>query len=210
VPRHWPPMLNLVDPDKNCALSKEAKMYPPFTPFFDWIAQQKDLTLLEKLIICKVLRYGKKGCYESYRSMSRNFGVDHSNLTKAVKGLIAKDWLCVLYESKYRRIFYVIPERLSAGPLFDLPGVNIPHAVGQSGGNIPHVVENVSSDNKREKKHIISSCAELMRDEAEPLSKREKEQRRQQFLTDCERMRLEALGLSAGPYKKAGVGLRSK
>lgn len=176
-------------------------MAATFTPLYDWIAQQKDLSLLEKLVICKVLRYGNKGCYESYRSMARKFGVDHSNLTKAVKGLIAKDWLCVLYESKYRRILYVVPERLSAGPLFDLPGVNTPHPTAKSVVHTPHpvvhtphsvvhtphVVNNVSYNNERKMKQTIDSCAEIMRHEATP-SRAEKENHKKQFLSQCKRM----------------------
>lgn len=154
-----------------------------FTLYYDWIAEKKDLTLLEKLIICKVLRYGNNGCYESYRSMARKFGVDHSNLTKAVKSLIRKEWLCVFYESKYKRILYVVPDRLSAGPLFNLDGVNKPRSVVKTAENVvntPHVV-NMYDTPKREKiQKLIDSSAELMRDEAKPTSKAEFERRRQE------------------------------
>lgn len=153
-----------------------------FTLFYDWIAEQKNLTLLEKLIICKVLRYGKNGCYESYRSIARKFGIDHSNLTKAVKSLIRKEWLCVLYESKYKRILYVVPDRLSAGPLFNLDGVNIPRPVvktAKSGGNIPHVVNMYDTSKKEKTQKLIDSSAELMRDEARP-TKAEFERRKQE------------------------------
>ena len=155
-----------------------------FTPVYDWIAEQKNLSLLEKLIICKVLRYGKNGCYESYRSMARKFGVDHSNLTKAVKGLIRKDWLCVLYESKNKRILYVVPDRLSAGPLFNLNGVNVPRAVVKTTKNVvhtPHVVNMYDTSKKEKIQKLIYSSAELMRDKARPTTA-EFERRRQELI----------------------------
>jgi len=162
-----------------------------FTLYYDWIAEQKDLTLLEKLIICKVLRYGKNGCYESYRSMARKFGVDHSNLTKAVKNLIRKDWLCVLYESKYKRTFYVVPERLSAGPLFNLDGVNTPRPVVKTAESVvhtPHVLNMYDTSKKVKIQKLIDSSSELMREEAKP-SKAELEKRKQLFLSQIDNMK---------------------
>lgn len=94
-----------------------------FTPLYDWLAEREDLSLLEKLIICRVLRFGEGGCFESYSTMAKAFHVDRSNLIKNIKSLVKKQWLAPLYETKYVRVLWVDPDRFSVGPLFDLPAV---------------------------------------------------------------------------------------
>jgi len=141
---------------------------PRFTPLYDWIAQKKELSLLEKMIICRVLRFGDKGCFESNRSMARNLGVNHSNITRAIKRLIKKDWLMTLPETKYKRLLYVVPDRLKAGPLF---GGSAKHRTGalrtRSGSAKHHVVKNLSYNYKRKMKEKINSLAELMKDDVD-------------------------------------------
>lgn len=159
-----------------------------YTKFYDWIAQQKDLTLLEKLIICNVLRY-KKGCYESYRGMARKFGVSHSHIIKSVKSLIAKDWLCVLYEGKYKRILYVVPERLKPGPLWEQSGYYRDRPGNKSGHYRDHVVNNVNLKNKFRELTIVNSAAESMSLQAKPPSKNEKLKRRQLLKNQCDKMK---------------------
>jgi len=180
---------------------------PTFTPVYDWIAERKDLSLLEKLIISKVLRYGSNGCYESYRSIARKFGVDHSAVIRAVKELISKEWLCVLYEAKYKRILYVMEARLSPGPLFELPGLKdggkpVKSTVktcpesggathqsgaksGQSGGATHHVVNNVSYiDDRMKIQEEISFLSDVMTDEAKPRSKAQLQHKAQRQVKD--------------------------
>lgn len=166
--------------------SKEAY----YTKLYDWVAKEPDLSLLEKILICNVLRFQKNGCYESYRTMGRKFGVAHSYIIKAVKSLIAKEWLCVLYEGKYKRILYVVPERLKAGPLFeqggyyrDHPGLKKP----QSGHHRDHVVKNVVYNDERIDK-IVNSTSELMREENK-MSVSAKEKRKQELLSQLENMK---------------------
>jgi hypothetical protein len=162
-----------------------------YTKLYDWIAQKTELSLLEKMIICNVLRFQKKGCYESYRTIGRKFGVTHSYIIKAVKSLIGKEWLCVLYEGKYKRILYVVPERLKAGPLWeqhgyyrDHPGLKTP----QSGHHRDHVVKNVSYNESKREERIINSTSEVMRQENK-MSISAKEKRRQELIKQFEDMK---------------------
>jgi hypothetical protein len=158
-----------------------------YTKVYDWIAQKTELSLIEKILICNVLRYGKNGCYESYRSMGRKFGVAHSYIIKAVKSLIGKEWLCVLYEGKYKRILYVVPERLKAGPLWEQSGYYRDHPVlkkPESGHHRDHVVKNVSYNNERID-NIVNSTSEVMRQENR-MTASAKDKRKQELLKQCE------------------------
>ena len=90
----------------------------PFTPLFDWVAQRKDLTILEKVLISKVLRFADNGCYESSANLAKDFGLDRRTVQRSVKDLIQKEWLIVFYERKPKRTLYIAPDKLKAGPLF--------------------------------------------------------------------------------------------
>lgn len=119
----------MLTPDRRQEGTKKMNPKTTFTPLYDWIAKRHDLSLLEKLIVCRVLRYGDGGCFESYSNISKAFHIDRSNLIKNIQALKRKQWLAVLYEPKNRRVIWVNPDKFresdegSPGPLFELPAV---------------------------------------------------------------------------------------
>ncbi|MDD5501937.1 MAG: hypothetical protein PHH26_00545 [Candidatus Thermoplasmatota archaeon] len=81
-----------------------------------------DLTTFEALIVCRILRWGNGGCFESNATLGEELKMDSRTVRRLVGKLIRKEWLTALYETKYRRILYVHPKRLTAGPLFENVG----------------------------------------------------------------------------------------
>lgn len=158
-------------------------MVDTFTPLYDWVARRTDLTLLEKIIICKVLRYGNNGCYESYANLAKDFAVDRRNLIRTVKGLIKKDWLAVLYESKNRRILYIVPERLSPGPLFNRVVLSHSHSGIKAPGSGIKPPNDTCIIHKERKKiqTTVDSLAEVMTDKAKPTRKEFEQMKQQQI-----------------------------
>lgn len=170
-----------------------------FTPLYDWVAERSDLSLLEKLIVCRVLRYGRGGCYESYASIARAFHVDRRQLIRTIKNLVQKQWLAVLSREKNGRVFYreywVNPDRFSAGPLFDLPAVRESKGGGLkppcSGFSPPesvvqdhpskHVLYKEMKDKIQQEVNFLS---EAMTDKAKPLHGNAFERRRQKVIED--------------------------
>lgn len=96
-----------------------------FTPVPEWVMARSDLTQLEKLIVCRVIRWGNNGCWESTATLARVLGANPRSIQRAVKRLArpktkgGKDWLIVCYETAQRRRIYISPVRLSAGCLFE-------------------------------------------------------------------------------------------
>lgn len=177
-----------------------------FTPLYDWVASRGDLSLLEKLVICRVLRYGVGGCYESYTNIAKAFHVDRRQLIRTIQSLVQKQWLAVLPRENKGRVFYreywVNPEKFSAGPLFDLPAVKESRAGGlkppadvskspDSGLRPPEVVVSDHSSvhvsynkNKDKIQQEINFLSEVMTDKAKPLSGQSFERRRQRVKED--------------------------
>lgn len=77
-----------------------------------------DLTNSDAQIVCRVLRWGEGGCFESNATIGRRLKMDPRTVRRLIKGLKMKQWLAVLHETKNRRIIFVDPQRLTAGPLF--------------------------------------------------------------------------------------------
>lgn len=109
-----------------------------FTPLYAWVMARGDLTPLEKMIVCEVLRWKDAGCWESNATIAKKVGANKRSVKRAIKKLSVlegkvyfdkgrktrgKGWLIRCPESNRRRIIYVEPVRLSLGPLF---GVVVP------------------------------------------------------------------------------------
>ncbi|HIJ67453.1 MAG TPA: helix-turn-helix domain-containing protein [Planctomycetes bacterium] len=90
-----------------------------FTPLYDWVMADERLSLLDGLIVGRVLRWGGSGCYESNTTLAKAFNTDRRTVIRAIKRLVKLGWLAPLYQSKGGRILYVCQEKLTAGPLFD-------------------------------------------------------------------------------------------
>lgn len=200
-----------------------------FTPFYDWIAERDDLSLLEKLIVCRVLRYGEGGCYESYANIAKAFHVDRRQLIRTIQSLVQRQWLAVLEREKDGRVVYreywVNPDMFSAGPLFDLPAVRKSKGSGlkpptdDSGSGLTppgsglkppevvvsnHSIIDVSYNKRKEKiQQDIKFLSEVMTDKAKPLSGQSFERRRQRVRKDLfaadEAAKAKKKTYSAGP-----------
>ena len=90
-----------------------------FTPLYDWVLSE-ELTLLEAALVCRVLRWGENGCYESSRTLARLFKSDPRTIQRTVKRLVQDEWLAALYPDPWHRVLFINPSRLNPGPLFDL------------------------------------------------------------------------------------------
>jgi len=97
-----------------------------FTPLWQWVMEDKELTQNQALIICRVLRWKDGGCYESNSQIAKCLKMDARTVQRNIKILVKKkQWLAVLYPTRRLRIIYVDPKRLTAGPLFRAMGTSI-------------------------------------------------------------------------------------
>lgn len=98
---------------------------PGFTPLYDWVMADPELTQSEALIVCRVLRWGENGCWESNSTIARGLKMTPRGVRKIIKRLVHKEWLAPLYPTKRKRILLIDPQRLTAGPLFQKIGVAV-------------------------------------------------------------------------------------
>ena len=96
---------------------------PGFTPLYDWVMAEPDLTHYEALIVCRVLRWGKNGCWESNAKLGKALKMDPRTIQRTVKSLVIKEWLWVFYPKRHIREMHIEEKRLAAGPLFREIGV---------------------------------------------------------------------------------------
>lgn len=97
-------------------------MTSTYTPLWDWVMERNDLTVAEKLVICRVLRWREGGCFESNRTIGRKTGLHPRTVQKVVKKLVHRQWLAHLPLTKRSRQIWVDPSRMTAGPLFEKIG----------------------------------------------------------------------------------------
>jgi hypothetical protein len=90
-----------------------------FTALYDWLARRRDLNSTEKMIISHILRYGRTGCYKSNKMLAGDLGIDKRTLGRAVSGLVHKDWIAQLYETRRRRVLFINELMLDDMPLFE-------------------------------------------------------------------------------------------
>ncbi len=97
---------------------------PAFTPLYDWV-MESELSNSEAQMICRVLRWGERGCFESNATIGRRLKMNPRTVRRLIKTLIRKEWLAVLYQTKHKRLIFVDPKRLTAGPLFEELGEKV-------------------------------------------------------------------------------------
>ena len=94
-------------------------MVEQYIKVYEWILRHPELSRLEALIICEVMRW-PYGCYKSSRSLSGLFKADPRTVQKAIKSLRRRQWLAVLPDrKKNERILYATPKDPPEGPLFE-------------------------------------------------------------------------------------------
>lgn len=154
-----------------------------FTPLYDWVAKRKDLTLMEKILICRILRWGDSGCWEKYSTIARFYGVNRCTVIRAIKSLVDKEWLLPPLPDGRIRILYINPEKLTPGPLFP-PEEALQNATKSAAkcnksaakcARIKEVSKNISDK-------IVSLTSKNLSKRAKPLSKTQFERQRQKQL----------------------------
>lgn len=94
-------------------------MVEQYIKVYEWILRHPELSRLEALIICEVMRW-PYGCYKSSVSLARLFKADPRTIQKLIKSLRRRAWLAALHDrNRNERILYATPKDPPAGPLFD-------------------------------------------------------------------------------------------
>lgn len=91
----------------------------PFTALYDWLARRTDLTTTEKIIVAQILRYGKSGCFKSNNTFAQDLGIDRVSFIRALKSLVDKAWVAILFPARRERILYINEEMIADLPLFE-------------------------------------------------------------------------------------------
>ena len=102
---------------------------PDYTPLHSWVMEDEKLTTAQSLIVCRVLKYGANGCYESSSNIGKALKLDLRTVQRNIVVLSDKDredgqWLIKLKVSRWRFLF-PHPNKLIAGPLWREMGVKI-------------------------------------------------------------------------------------
>jgi hypothetical protein len=87
--------------------------------------EKDDLSRTEALVVCRVLRWGGNGCWESNATIAKGLKLTTRGVREIIKRLVRKEWLAPLYPSKRKRILFIDPKQLTAGPLFQKIGVAV-------------------------------------------------------------------------------------
>lgn len=86
---------------------------------YEWILKHPELTRLEALIICEVMRW-PNGCHKSSGSLAKLFKSNTRTIQRAIKSLRKREWLAMLPDKKKReRTLFAYLKEPPAGPLFD-------------------------------------------------------------------------------------------
>lgn len=89
-----------------------------FNPVFDGLAIRTDLTSTEKIIIAHILRWGKRGCFESKNTFAKFLGINERTLDRAVNKLYAEEWITIDYNTS-PPTYWITTEKLRDIPVFD-------------------------------------------------------------------------------------------
>lgn len=165
-----------------------------FTKVEDWLARRTDLTAFEKLLIAKIQRY-KKGCFMGSKTLANSLGTDARHVQRTIAKLIRREWVIVLYETRYRRLLnFSVDKLLEEEPdLFSKYGekpYSAEHKQSQKCRTKygESALEVRSTDRTHSMIHdetviidnLKGAVVESMREPAGPLTKAEFEQRRQE------------------------------
>lgn len=95
-------------------------MVEQYIKVYEWILRHPELSRLEALLICEVLRW-PEGCYKSAQSLAELLRSDKRTIQRTIKSLRKRQWLTLLPETKDKRIriIYATPKEPPIGPLFE-------------------------------------------------------------------------------------------
>ena len=168
-----------------------------FTAIYDWLAELPDLNSNEKIIIAHVLRFHPSGCFKSNNRLAHDLGIDRSTVIRTIKGLIDKEWIAPLYETRHNRVLFVSEVKRNNMPLFDeisgsgklpLSGSGKTHQgsgkLHQGSGKLPLCVNRNSKDlsysDERMRKEVSFAASSMKEKTGKPTAE-QFERRRQQL-----------------------------
>lgn len=106
----------------------EGLMAERFTPFFEWSAESKDLTLAEALVLCRIKMWGGAGCFEKYSTLARKLKLGKRTVIRSVLSLRRKGLIKVSYKdaAHQKRVLIFNFERTGL-PIIDQKPVPVRH-----------------------------------------------------------------------------------
>lgn len=97
-------------------------MVEQYIKVYEWILRHPELSRLEALIVCEVMRW-PNGCYKSSHRLAWLLKSDTRTIQKKIISLEQRLWLAVFREYRkgriYRRTMWATPKEPPIGPLFD-------------------------------------------------------------------------------------------
>lgn len=93
-------------------------MVEQYIKVYEWILRHPELSRLEALIVCEIMRW-PNGCYKSSAQIAKLLKSDSRTIQRTIKSLFERKWLTMLYESKQKRYIWATPKEPPIGPLFD-------------------------------------------------------------------------------------------
>lgn len=171
-----------------------------YTPFYEWVAGlviSDELKLPEALVLCRIKMWGNAGCWEAYRTIAKKLGLGERTVIRAVSVLISKN---LIYRKKMgkrqKRLYFNI--HWTGLPLVD--GKPMPERHSECAGKstdyaraaqptMPERHTTISSTRQEEIKETTELLADLLTTQAQPISKREFNRRRQLFLNQIDNMK---------------------
>lgn len=95
-------------------------MVEQYIKVYEWILRHPELSRLEALLVCEVLRY-PDGCHQSAESLAQLLRSDKRTVQRMVRSLKKRGWIAILYDTKNKklRFLYATPKEPPLGPLFE-------------------------------------------------------------------------------------------
>jgi len=176
----------------------------------DWLANRRDLSSTEKLIVAHIMGFGPAGCWKSSSEFARYLGITRRHFIRAYVELVRKQWIAPGYERRTERVLFINEEMLENLPLLKgqkgcgkpvkshPPASDVNAHTGDKSGSagsdnlspaLYRTEESFLSEiENKEIKHLVGACAEMTKNRAGgELTNAEFERRRQKLQKDLAR-----------------------
>lgn len=176
-------------------LPRMAPLSEHYTPFYEWAATRKDLTLPEALVLCRVKMWGNRGCFEKYSTLAEVLKLSRRKVIQATISLLEKGYIKREYKdkAKQKRILLFDFSKTYL-PLIDQKPVQDVHRLSakevQTGEPrapqpVNHVHHTISCTKQED---IINETAEILTDLPTKQCEARFEQSRKRLLKQCEKL----------------------
>jgi len=95
-------------------------MVEQYIKVYESILRHPELSRLEALLVCEVLRY-PDGCHESAESLAQLLRSDKRTVQRMVRSLKQRGWIAILYDASNKKLrwLYATPKEIPVGKLFE-------------------------------------------------------------------------------------------